>query len=168
MDTSNCFSPSHELETFAFNHIPVLSSFKCVQPVTKIKNGKSCWKETNWIIIKGRNKGRGVNTAFKVGDDRFKLVNRIDWKGVTFKILFFLLRKKNETHKSCIMIINRRIYPDEMWSGVESNKGTNVLEDFEIYRWLLISSRAIPIKCFVSHRPTDPFFSKSKKKKIPY
>ena len=25
------------------------------------------------------------------------------------------------------------------------------------------SSLAIPIKCFVSHRPTDPFFSKSKK-----
>ena len=25
------------------------------------------------------------------------------------------------------------------------------------------SSLAIPIKCFVSHLPTDPFFSKSKK-----
>ena len=28
--------------------------------------------------------------------------------------------------------------------------------------------KAIPTKCFVSYRPTDPFFSKSKKKqKIP-
>ena len=30
--------------------------------------------------------------------------------------------------------------------------------------FLLFSVKAIPIKCFVSHRPTDPFFSKSKKK----
>ena len=28
-----------------------------------------------------------------------------------------------------------------------------------------MTDKAIPIKCFVSHRPTDPFFSKSKKKK---
>ena len=31
----------------------------------------------------------------------------------------------------------------------------------------LYYNKAIPIKCFVSHRPTDPFFGKSKKKKIP-
>ncbi len=30
---------------------------------------------------------------------------------------------------------------------------------------LQLSIKAIPIKCLVSHRPTDPFFSKSKKKK---
>ena len=29
------------------------------------------------------------------------------------------------------------------------------------------SSKAIPIKCFVSHRATDPFFWKSQKKKNP-
>ena len=28
-----------------------------------------------------------------------------------------------------------------------------------------VSSKAIPIKCFVSHRATDPFFWKSPKKK---
>ena len=27
-----------------------------------------------------------------------------------------------------------------------------------------MTDKAIPIKCFVSHRPTDPFFSKNKKK----
>ena len=27
-------------------------------------------------------------------------------------------------------------------------------------------NKAIPIKCFVSHRPIDPFFSKSKKKEF--
>ena len=27
-----------------------------------------------------------------------------------------------------------------------------------------MTDKAISIKCFVSHRPTDPFFSKSKKK----
>ena len=32
-------------------------------------------------------------------------------------------------------------------------------------RNLYLSCQVIPIKCFVSHRPTDPLFSKSKKKK---
>ena len=33
-----------------------------------------------------------------------------------------------------------------------------------VSRW---RGKAIPIKCFVSHRRTDPFFSKSKQTEIP-
>ena len=40
-----------------------------------------------------------------------------------------------------------------------------LLDLFIQRQFCYITPKAIPIKCFVSHRPTDPFFSKSKKKK---
>ena len=37
-------------------------------------------------------------------------------------------------------------------------------QDIRFFEQRDLKDKAIPIKCFVSHHPTDPFFWKSKKK----
>ena len=50
-----------------------------------------------------------------------------------------------------------------------SNVDVKVCESIKVYVLIMVTLiinvfKAIPIKCFVSHRPTDPFFGKVKKK----